>query len=261
MFEWPVACSVVPMDRFVSTWLALTLVACSESADPPAGAVDTGTVETSTGDTGTADVRDDGVDAPTDTPTDVARALPPGRATSTACTATTPRPAGNAGADGGVDAGADAAIECKLDVDCTTGAGGRCNELKKTIFYGGGSLGTRCTYDVCTKDSDCGAKGVCECGIGFAGQNLCLSLGDCRTDADCASGQVCALSKPFILPTTGFVRGDEVRPSDPSGPDEALGRFCTTVADECRPGEKAPFPSDGCVFSPSRKHWVWWYQP
>lgn len=203
----------------------------------------------------------DAADAP-DTPDvpDVARALPPGRPTAAACIATVPRPPGDAGAEVGTDAATDAAVECRLDSDCTSGANGRCNELRQTVFYGGGSLGTRCTYDACAKDADCAGKGVCECGVGFAGQNLCLTRGDCRVDADCAIGQVCALSKPFVLPTSGFVTGDEVV-SGVGIPDEAVGRFCTTTSDECRPGETPPYPSGGCVFSPSRKHWIWWYQP
>jgi len=188
------------------------------------------------------------------------RQLPPGRPVATAC-APTVRPATNAGADEEVDAGPDATNECALDDECTARSGGRCSELVQAIWWGGRSLGTRCTYDACSTDDDCGGGAVCGCAIGFTGHNVCLPQSQCRTDSHCAAGQVCALSRPTVLSPPGVIVDGTERLDGNGVPDESLGYFCTTPEDECRPGEEPPYPSLGCTYATDAHHWIWGYSP
>lgn len=160
------------------------------------------------------------------------------------CNART-RPASSA-----TDAGA--GDTCATDTDCMSGIEGRCSTLR-------GSNGTTrrtCSYDSCLQDSDC-ASGVCGCDLGFDGQNVCLSNSDCKQNGDCAVGQVCARSVPFVL---SIVTGNEVTKVVLNGPlREALGYFCTTPQDTCC---SAPDAYSGvCTFDFDAKHWVWGYAP
>lgn len=179
-------------------------------------------------------------------------ASPPSRPVPVACSRVSPRPAANAASDGG----AGASIECHLDSECTTKPDGRCNEL-----WSGGigvvqhSLGTRCTYDACTEDDDCGAA-ICGCGVGFGGQNVCLPQSNCRVDADCAQGRFCSFSYPPVEVEDGAEQG-----GGHGTLIEGLGWFCTTASDECVPGQVQVPNGEHCVFAPTVGWWIWWYQP
>lgn len=108
------------------------------------------------------------------------------------------------------DPGGGPPAECFTDADCAMDASGRCN--------GNGHDGWRCTYDACFADLDCtdlDVFGVCECQGGFrTDANACLP-GNCRTDADCATG--------FCSPTLGSC-GDYT---------STVGWYCHTCEDTC----------------------------
>ena len=184
-----------------------------------------------------------------------------GRPSSMACGSTI-RPAGDA-ADAGAEAGA-----CTHDDDCDAGLDGRCNV--RTTFGGGVSRGgqvvdlpsgvaSQCTYHACTKDEDCpGTTSVCGCGVGWAGQNVCLTTSNCRTDDDCAGGQRCVFSEPPILRYGDVVHhGDEVGIPNYSG--DAIGWFCTTPDDDCNCPKAGS--TDKCIYNLGSKRWDCAYQP
>lgn len=124
---------------------------------------------------------------------------------------------------------------CTTDADCTDGINGRCN--------GNGHDGWNCTYDRCFADDECSGGGVCECEGGFRSDaNVCLP-GDCRTDADCATG--------FCSPTLGSC-------GDYTG---TVGWFCHTCEDECVDdsdcaGDGGIFGAPYCAFDPALGHWA-----
>jgi hypothetical protein len=96
------------------------------------------------------------------------------------CPKTLPR------AGGGVCAGPDAGPPptCKKDSDCTAAPNGVC-----TILQGlGAASGCNCDYG-CTKDSECSAGYVCECGdpIGHCALAACTSGASCAAGFDCRS--------------------------------------------------------------------------
>lgn len=232
------------------SWVGLGL-ACGDDADnAPNPAVDGGDVDAS--DSGGASPVDGASDAKVPS-----EPTPSSRPTALACERSSPRPASNASPD----AGPDASIECTLDTECIAKADGRCNELRALVWFGSASLGTRCTYDMCTTDDQC-SRGVCGCALGFAGQNVCLTEGNCRIDAECSPGQVCSFSQPLVLKAPGVIVTGNEEGVGVNQPREALGWFCTTSADECTPGQmRDGAPSDGCVYGADVGHWIWWYQP
>lgn len=134
---------------------------------------------------------------------------------------------------------------CTSDADCTDGANGRCN---------GSRGGWRCTYDECFADADCDGASACECENGglSAGANTCLP-GNCRTDADCASG--------FCSPTLG-----PCGTYDPTGSERAntspAGYYCHTPEDECvddsdcRDGDAGALGAPYCAFDPVEARWL-----
>jgi hypothetical protein len=106
-------------------------------------------------------------------------------------------------------------FDCQKNEDCTAHPGGRC-----VYTYAqeadppppSNNLGTRCFYDECSIDSDCPASSVCQCGSGGAATNTCSPIGNCRVDADCASG-FCSPSKDDCADFNGY--------------------FCHTSSDQC----------------------------
>jgi hypothetical protein len=63
------------------------------------------------------------------------------------------------------------AIECWRNEDCIAGNAGRCTLIrdgKKDC-----ASATACSYDACTKDTDCPNGGTCQCAAGAAGENVC----------------------------------------------------------------------------------------
>ena len=131
--------------------------------------------------------------------------------------------------------------DCVIDADCTAGQNGRCTPL-------GGWGARQCTYDECFVDGDCGARGVCECGVLNAGTrtqaNRCSRNGDCTIDADCGPGGYCSPNVQSDNQSCG-------------GPAPA-GYFCHTAKDECV-NDKDCFGKKGgnaCVFAPERGIWA-----
>lgn len=103
--------------------------------------------------------------------------------------------------------GPGAKFECKVHADCTAQPNGRCVVVETNPPYDPG--GTRCVYSTCNVDGDCGTKGVCQCG---SVANTCAG-GNCRVDADCASG--------YCSPSYGACL------------HELQGYFCHGPADAC----------------------------
>jgi hypothetical protein len=117
----------------------------------------------------------------------------------------------------------------------------------------------------CRTDADCGATAVCGCGVGIQGQNICLTQSRCKVDSDCASGEKCNLSLPFIYSAAGLDSGTGRYGGVTSGSElggfshsEALGYFCTTPKDVCVPdaagGTVANNAVGACVFGAD--HWI-----
>jgi hypothetical protein len=126
--------------------------------------------------------------------------------------------------------------ECVADTDCTAGENGRCN--------GNGHDGWRCTYDGCFADDDCAAGSVCQCEGSFRSDANTCQVGNCRTDADCATG--------YCSPTLGSC-------GDYTG---TIGWFCHTCEDECVEDSDCAGADAGfwgrpyCAFSPTEARWV-----
>jgi len=119
--------------------------------------------------------------------------------------------------------------DCTSDADCTALPLGVC---KKRI------LNTRCEYQACNQDQDCGTKQRCACEVvneAFE-RRVCVPA-ECSGDGDCAPGARCLKA--------GSCGGD------------ALGDYCTTAVDECgndddcrsNPGAQGP----DCAFSDAER--------
>lgn len=125
--------------------------------------------------------------------------------------------------------------DCSSDADCTALTNGRCN--------GNSHDGWRCTYDACFTDSDCGPDNACQCSGGFRADNNVCVTGNCRTDADCATG--------FCSPTLGSC-GDYVG---------TVGWFCHTCDDtcvndaDCAGLDGGFFGAPYCAFDPVSGRW------
>ena len=119
---------------------------------------------------------------------------------------------------------------CTSDADCVDGRNGRCTSWRFT----------QCTYDACLTDADCAndtGGGVCGCsGSAISDANVCLG-GDCRTNADCASG--------YCSPSFGFC-GDY---------DGVVAMYCHTADDECIDDADCEGPGAYCAFLPERGLW------
>lgn len=100
--------------------------------------------------------------------------------------------------------------ECRQDADCAAGRNGRCLRVSNHGSHGPSLEATRCSYDVCFADGDCGPREVCQCDGRAASAvgdgHLCVS-GDCASDSDCGAGRYCRRS--------------------------GRGRFCHSADDEC----------------------------
>ncbi len=93
--------------------------------------------------------------------------------------------------------------QCTGDANCTAGINGRC--MATAPFAGCG-----CQYDACSDDASCGGSQVCICrgAADWDSGNTCLA-GNCRVNADCASGY-CSLSE-----------------------SNTIGFYCHTARDTC----------------------------
>jgi hypothetical protein len=166
------------------------------------------------------------------------------RASAVACTI--PRPAGTILVPHEVDPHQipKARRECVVDADCNSGYSGRC--LVETKDSRGGIIKpwSHCSYDECTKDSDCPVKpGACLCREMAVGgmANICVTAG-CTSDVECGAGTGCSPTVPL----------DE-------GPRTAMPQFsalrCHTGRDEC--AEDGDCKAGGaCAFSKKEGWWV-----
>jgi hypothetical protein len=127
---------------------------------------------------------------------------------------------------------------CAKDTDCAAGQ-----------VCGGGTDGPYCRcYTVCGSDADCGVDQTCLCALqeisvhegggayspGFIDQ--CLPS-DCRTGADCASGECGAA--PNICGQGG----------------PAIGLYCRTAADECHSNDDCAPPTPVCTYD-GKSRWA-----
>jgi hypothetical protein len=122
---------------------------------------------------------------------------------------------------------------CLEDSMCTSGSDGRCVETA------GGALTCLCTYDACTKDTDCPAGQLCVChdsaftsGMG----NTCL-MGNCRVDSDCGPNGFCS-------PSHGT-----------SGCGGVTGYFCHTASDRCADDADCGGGAKVCAWSSMDARW------
>lgn len=234
----------VSVVALVACAAVLLVVACDDDGGvvDSAGRGDDGGSEASAA----SDAGDGDADAATDAR--VTRSPAGGRPAPVVCGAD-PRPPGDV--DAAVDGG-----ECSADDDCDAdadaGAEARCRIRSLPLTTG--FRGPVCTYHACTTDQDCpGATSVCGCGVGWAGQNLCLTSSNCRVDADCPTGQRCAFSDPPILRAEDTVeQGNEIGPPNFYG--DAIGWFCTTPEDDCA-CPKSGSSTDKCIYNLYSKHW------
>ena len=120
---------------------------------------------------------------------------------------------------------------CNSDADCVDGRNGRCTA----------SRFTQCSYDRCLTDAECTndtGGGVCGCsGSSISDANVCLG-GNCRIDADCASG--------FCSPSFGFC-GEY---------DGVVAMYCHTEDDECLDDADCARQGAYCAFIPERERWA-----
>lgn len=184
---------------------------------------------------------------------------PEGGRTLTACAPRVRDPGSATPSDGGADL-------CASDDACDADGGGRC---AAPTCLPSRALGARCTYDACTKDADCGPGGVCGCGAGFAGQNVCLGQSTCQTNDDCGASQICARSHPCTLIVEGEVCSycnapivDGTETAGPANGGSSVGYFCTTPSDLCRPGATPDGGNQGvCSYFPARQLWDFDFGP
>jgi hypothetical protein len=85
---------------------------------------------------------------------------------------------------------------CQRNADCNEKPGGRC----VAFGYQDGPLAwTRCFYDGCGTDAECGDGRVCACrAAGSDPVNACVPA-SCRVDADCPGGKCAAVGQGFPI--------------------------------------------------------------
>jgi hypothetical protein len=181
--------------RAMRTRVALAIAVLSTSLGACGGVVSS----VSSKDAGPPNDGGPGADAPP------AHAPSQHRSTATTCTPVPLPPEPNL--DAGSLLGPSARFDCHVHTDCTAMPRGRCILVPTNPPYDPG--GTRCVYDQCTTDMQCG-PGPCQCGDVA---NSCLA-GNCHVDSDCGNGGYCS---PEIDPCQGFT----------------LGYYCHTPADTC----------------------------
>jgi hypothetical protein len=140
--------------------------------------------------------------------------------------------------------------ECANDGECDDRTTGRCDLKNGTAA---------CSYHLCMRDEDCTGNVACGCGVGWAGQNLCLGSSNCRVNTDCPSGQVCAFSDPPILRFGDRItQGNEIEQGI-NYTGDALGYFCTTPSDDCNCPRAGS--TDRCIYNANRMSWGCAYAP
>jgi hypothetical protein len=151
----------------------------------------------------------------------------------------------------------DSALACAGDArstvpQCKNGHDGSClkdSDCGPGHACGGPWCGPSCEcYDVCASDSDCGADETCMCALtaipfdngggAYSPGSIdrCLP-GNCRTGADCASGECGASTRDYE-----------------GGP--ILGFYCRTPEDVCRTNGDCGDGYDQCAYDPSWGYWA-----
>lgn len=100
--------------------------------------------------------------------------------------------------------------ECRSDAECIAGLNGRCVRISNRGGHGPSFAGTRCSYDACFSDADCGEMESCECAArtpGEVGEGHSCVPGECARDGDCGAGRYCRRTRH--------------------------GRYCHSPTDEC----------------------------
>lgn len=163
---------------------------------------------------------------------------------------------------------------CKSDAECKDGMNGRCVDTGMRSPFGGDRavrsnlLGaappppprTRCVYDACFSDGDCGAKSRCECG-GEGERNYCLALDSCTTDAACGPNHLCQCgSAPGAANycVDGNCRADSDCQDGAKCGSGTTGTFCRTPRDVCRSdADCPPLPeaSNHCSYAVEQERW------
>jgi hypothetical protein len=207
------------MDRFRAhaLWVGSVLITCALGCG--------GSVAVS-GDGGpTATSSDGGGDAASDAPT---RVPDEHRPSATACPLPKPQPEPTI-PDAGVSPVA--TFECHKNEDCTAGKRGVCVFGYADIPISPG--GTRCVYDECESDGDCGASGICTCSDVANG----CTPSNCRVDADCGPGGFCSPTK------------------DGCG-TPGVGWYCHRPSDPCFTDAECMSPGQACVFDATSSAWA-----
>jgi hypothetical protein len=131
-------------------------------------------------------------------------------------------------------------ISCSTASSCPACANGLTDRCLTS--GGGGSSGSYCGCDQCSRDQDCGATNVCTCEGEIPGEasgvgNICVSA-NCRVDADCGPGGFCS---PTWVSYFGRLRVD--------------GYYCHTPKDQCGDDSDCP-ASTRCSYSVESAQWV-----
>lgn len=166
---------------------------------------------------------------------------------------------GHQGEDG------DAFFECRQDSECTARPFGAC------IIDWGATRGGACVCEYrCMSDLDCRIGQVCLAnGVAGESQKKCVEASNCRTNADCESGQ-CEVSRDDSLSFGGDVSLGCRSPQDEcSSMDDCVGRgcgFCVLGAGRWRCAEECfqlgrPFLVDGEAVLPALAAGSAWIDP
>lgn len=149
-------------------------------------------------------------------------------------TANSPRPAGGrcASAPAGVTDPKLHYDECHTDKDCKDGSQGRCVAISQVRR----PASNRCTYEECTRDSDCAAAGgVCLCGTSAVARSFCRA-GDCRDASDC-HGLQCHEVPPEVTGSFGV-----------------QAQYCQTPKDTCHSAADCAADKT-CGYAPGKHVW------
>ena len=131
-----------------------------------------------------------------------------------------------------------------MDSDCTDGPNGRCGQWIPPPVLA-------CSYDACSKDSDCDGGVPCECRPSSASgaANVCQGGGNCRVDSDCGP---CGYCSPSVLDSLCACMTAELCPDGgpqcfETTPDGGTFPVQCACGDKCGHGYYCHTGDDGCV--------------
>jgi len=160
---------------------------------------------------------------------------------------------------------------CKSDADCKTGLNGRCMGLggrSRVTRDARDLLGapppppprSRCEYDGCVTDKDCGSKMRCVCGADEY-RNRCEPIDTCLTDKECGVDHQCQCGRVNGL-ANYCVEGD-CRSAADCANGAACGNgtgpgFCHGLRDKCSKNEDCSTVPEGaayCGYAMAQHRW------